>query len=47
MLMLDNFNISTANDPVASVRAALIKALDMGALWQACASLVTQVLPCY
>lgn len=45
MLMLDN--LDAVADPAASARAALIRALDMTALWQACAELVTRTLPCH
>ncbi len=47
MLMLDNLDAPGRFDPVASARAALMKALDMGGLWQACAELVTRQLPCH
>lgn len=47
MLMLDNFDAHVMRDPVATARASLMKALDMSALWQACADLVTRRLPCH
>lgn len=47
MLTFDNSDTRGTLDPAAAERAALLKALDMGALWQACAALVTRALPCH
>ncbi|MCD9007898.1 helix-turn-helix transcriptional regulator [Luteimonas sp. XNQY3] len=44
MLILDPIRPET---PAALASSALIRALDMGALWQACAALVSRVLPCH
>ncbi|WP_052772815.1 helix-turn-helix transcriptional regulator [Luteimonas sp. FCS-9] len=44
MLILDPVRPSS---PAAVASGALMRALDMGALWQACAALVTKVLPCH
>lgn len=35
------------SDGLAAARAALVKALDMGELWQACSDLVSRALPCH
>lgn len=47
MLTLDDFDAPGTLDPVARERAALLQALDIGTLWQACAALVAQALPCH
>ncbi|MGE4458249.1 MAG: LuxR C-terminal-related transcriptional regulator [Stenotrophomonas sp.] len=46
MLMLDAPPCARA-DGLASARAALVKALDMASLWQACATLINAALPCH
>lgn len=47
MLVLDAFNTTAAADALAAERAALVKAIDMGALWQACSALISKALPCH
>jgi len=47
MLMLDATCASATADGMAAERAALVKALDMASLWQACAALVNKALPCH
>lgn len=47
MLIVDVPCSSSQPDPLASGRAALVRALDMGALWQACATLINTALPCH
>ena len=38
---------SIPSDGVAAARAALVKSLDMGSLWQSCSDLVSRALPCH
>ncbi|MCL7713410.1 helix-turn-helix transcriptional regulator [Stenotrophomonas mori] len=47
MLMLDATSAATVADPLAAERAAVVKALDMGTLWQACTALINKALPCH
>lgn len=47
MLMLDAFSPSAPADSMAIERAALVKSLDMGALWQSCSALINLALPCH
>ncbi|MFT4247414.1 MAG: helix-turn-helix transcriptional regulator [Pseudomonas sp.] len=47
MLTLDNLDTPGTHDPLARERALLLQALDIDTLWQACAALVTQALPCH
>lgn len=47
MLMLDATCASAAADGLAVERAAVVKALDMASLWQACAALINKALPCH
>ncbi|KRG39665.1 hypothetical protein ARC78_14395 [Stenotrophomonas pictorum JCM 9942] len=47
MLIVDVRCSSSQPDPLAAGRAALVRALDMCALWQACAALINTALPCH
>lgn len=47
MLMLDAIAASDPAESVAIERAALVKALDMGSLWQSCSALISKALPCH
>ena len=47
MLMLDAIATSAATDSMAIERVALVKALDMGSLWQSCSALISKALPCH
>lgn len=47
MSMLAALVTSIPNDGVAAARAALVKSLDMGSLWQSCSDLVSRALPCH
>lgn len=47
MLMLDVFSASAPADGLAVERAALVRSLDMAALWQSCAALISKALPCH
>ncbi|MBN8799270.1 MAG: hypothetical protein J0H45_07930, partial [Stenotrophomonas nitritireducens] len=47
MLMFDATRASAHADGLAVERAALVKALDMASLWQACAALINKALPCH
>ena len=47
MLMLDAIATSAATDSMAIERVALVKALDIGSLWQSCSALISKALPCH
>lgn len=47
MLILDACNALVHADDLAAERANLVKASDMGALWDACAALISRALPCH
>lgn len=47
MLMLDALNVPDPTDSIEVARAALVKSLDMGELWQSCAALISRALPCH
>lgn len=44
--MIDALHVP-ATDHMASARAALVKALDMDALWKSCSTLISEALPCH
>jgi len=46
-LILDACRTSAHADPLHPERAALLKALDMATLWQACAAMINKALPCH
>lgn len=46
MTMIDTLHVP-ATDVMASDRAALVKALDMDALWRSCSTLISKALPCH
>lgn len=45
--MLDTRHAFDPTDSIAAAKASLLKSLDMTHLWQACALLVTKMLPCH
>ena len=45
--MLDAFSPSAPADSMAVERAALVRSLDIGALWQSCSALINMALPCH
>lgn len=45
--MLDSFSVPAPADGMALERIALVKSLDMGALWQSCSALISAALPCH
>lgn len=47
MLMLGALNAPDPMSHVEDARAALVKSLDMGDLWQSCADLISRALPCH
>ncbi|MCA0197665.1 MAG: LuxR C-terminal-related transcriptional regulator [Proteobacteria bacterium] len=47
MLMLDAIAAPATANNMAVERAALVKALDMGSLWQSCSTLISKALPCH
>lgn len=47
MLMLDVFDTFAAANSSAAARMALVKSLDMEALWQSCSALISRALPCH